>query len=144
VFVDESALTEDLMHAAHHQLAAPLLGVASILTLGCGLPGSTEPTLGAVDVTVSTTSADVDIDPDGYALSVDGGAGRAVGVNAHVTIDALRAGNHLVRLDGMASNCSVNGPNPLSFEMPTGRAAAPVSFAVFCLGANSGARDWDY
>jgi hypothetical protein len=131
------------MHATHHHLAE-LFGVASILTLGCGPSGSTEPTIGAVDVTVSTTSADVDIDPDGYAVSVDNGPGQAVGVNATLTIGALATGNHLVRLDGMAGNCSVNGPNPLSFEMRAGKAAASVSFTVFCVGAISGAGSWDY
>jgi hypothetical protein len=132
------------MHGTHHHLAAPLFGVASVLTLGCGLSGSTAPRTGAIDVTVATTSADADVDPDGYMLSVDAGPRRTVGVNATVTIDALPAGNHLVQLDGMASNCSVNGPNPLSFEMRAGKASSPVSFTVFCVGATSGAGGWDY
>lgn len=82
---------------------------------------------------VSTAGASIDLDPDGYALSVDGEPGRAVGVNAIVVFVALPAGNHLVRLDGLAPNCSVSGSNPRSVEAIAGKAASHISFSVSCI-----------
>ena len=117
---------------------ALLLGLAVILSSGCDSTGpTTVPTENVpIAVTVSTTGANIDLDPDGYTLSVDGGSGQAVGVNATVTIADLPTGNHLVRLDGVASNCSVAGTNPRSLDVINGdKAASPVSvlFSVSCV-----------
>jgi hypothetical protein len=132
------------MRATHGYLAATFLGFAAILTLGCDdSTGPAQPTTGAIQITVSTAGATVDIDPDGYTLSIDRGPGQAVAVNAAVTIGALSSGKHHVRLDGLASNCSVNGSNPRSVEVIAGQSAAPLSFAVSCF-APSGGGGWDY
>ena len=110
---------------------ATLVGLAAMLTLGCS--DSTGPTTTSVLVTVLT--AGTEADPDGYTLSIDDGPGQAVGVNATVTIDGLPTGNHLFRLDGLASNCSVSGTNPRSVDVIAVNAASPisVSFSVSCL-----------
>ena len=133
------------MHITHRLLATGLLGIAPILSLACGdRAGPSEPATGAVEIKVSTESAVTDIDPDGYTLSIDGGPGQPVGVSASVTIDALPSGRHLVSLEDLAPNCSVSGPNPFTIDVSGGKAAAPVTIRVVCLGAESGLGSWDY
>jgi hypothetical protein len=126
--------------------AAAFLGLAAILTMGCGdSTGPATQTTGVILISVSTTSASADVDPDGYALSIDGQPGQPVGVNANVTMGALLKGTHLVRLDGVASNCSVSGLNPRSVYVFPDQAPLPVYFSVSC-GAkgDGGAGYWDY
>jgi hypothetical protein len=135
---------EDIMCATYGYLAATFLGLAVIVTVGCDdSTGPALPTTGAIEITVST-SANIDIDPDGYALSIDGGPGQAVGVNATVMISALPSGKHLIRLDGLAPNCSVTGTNPRSVDVIADEAASPVSFSVSCRATTDGAGGWDY
>ena len=94
---------------------------------------------------MSTASASVDIDPNGYSVSVDGRPGQAVGVNAAVTFGSLSTGTHLVQLGDLALNCSVSGTNPRSVDVNADGAASPVSFAVSCIAmTETGAGDWDY
>ena len=136
------------MRITHH-LAARLFGLAAMLTLGCDdSTAPAEPTTGTIVVTVSTVSENMNVDPDGYILSIDGRQGATVGINASVTIDGLPSGHHLVRLDGLASGCSVKGTNPRSVNVTTINTASPavVSFSVLCsaTGGSSGAGDWDY
>lgn len=129
-----------------NSLAATFLGLAAMLTLGCNdSNGPAAPMTGAIEITVWTASADVDIDPDGYTLSIDGRPGQAVGVNAALTIGALSSGKHFVRLDGVAPNCSVGGANPRLVDVIADEAAAPVSFSVSCIAkGDTGAGEWDY
>ena len=134
------------MRVTTDHYAAVFLGLTAILTLGCGdSAGPTVQTTGAVEISVSTTSASTDVDPDGYALSIDGQPGQIVGVNAMLTIGALVQGTHLIRLDGLASNCSVSGPNPRSVYVWPDKAPWPVTFSVSCSAKDGGgAGDWDY
>jgi len=75
---------------------------------------------GTLVVDVKTSgAADADswgaIDPDGYAVWVDGSSSQAIGTNGLVTFSGLAAGDHEVALYGIASNCGVytlnKGPN---------------------------------
>lgn len=137
------------MRLTRYNLAATLPGLAAMLTLGCSDATSPrpEPTTGAIRVTVLTTGAESDIDPDGYALIINGGSGHAVGVNATVTISDLPTGVHLVRLEGLAANCSVSGTSTRWVDVITDTAAPSVSFTVACTAKSaigSGAGDWDY
>src|ERR1700694_677153 len=120
-----------------------------MLSLGCGDstgpttccpptggPPTGGPTTGAIQVVVKTGGATRDVDPDGYTMSIDGGPDQVLAIQASVTITDLPAGNHLVRLGGVASNCSVGGTNPRSVDVVAGsNAAAPslVSFFVSCI-----------
>jgi hypothetical protein len=134
-----------MMRVTTDHYAAAFLGFAAILTLGCGDStgplAPAPPTTGAIEVTVLTESASVDVDPDGYTLSVDGGSSQAVGVNATVTIGALSTGTHRLRLDGLAANCSVSGANPRSVDVIADERASPVSFSVTCVTTKG---YWDY
>lgn len=132
------------MRVTTDQYAAVFLGLAAILTLGCGDSAGPEPQrTGMVVISVSTSSTSDDVDPDGYTLSIDGQPRQAVGVNDFVTIGALLQGTHLLRLDDLASNCSVRGPNPLSVYVFPDKAPSPITFSVSC-SAKGGGGDWDY
>ena len=107
--------------------------VLAMLSLGCD--DSTGPLTGAIGITVSTEGETIDRDPNGYILSIDGAQAQAVDVNAALSIANLPAGTHLVRLDGLAPNCSISGTNPRSVEVVANFVA--VSFSVSCI-ANTG------
>ena len=120
------------IHQSGRHLATTLLVVA-MLSLGCD--DSTGPLTGAIGIIVSTAGETIDRDPDGYILSIDGAQAQAVDVNASLSIANLPAGTHLVRLDGLAPNCSISGTNPRSVEVVANFVA--VSFSVSCV-ANTG------
>jgi len=133
------------MRLTNCYLGASFLALAAIMTVGCGdSNGPVAPTTGAIRITVSTTSAIIDIDPDGYYLTIDGGPVHFVGVNSTWTVAALPIGSHLVRLDGLAQNCGVNGANPLSVYVTTDKPPSPASFSVACLTLKTEPGPWDY
>ena len=82
----------------------------------------------SIRVTTATTGAP--LDTDGYSLSVDGGAGQAIGINASLTL-SVSAGDHSVAVAGLASNCTIAEVNPRPVTVSAG-AQASVSFTVTC------------
>src|SRR6476620_9093818 len=128
---------EGHMRITHHHSAA-LVGFAAMMTLGCD--ASTAPKTGAIKITISTAGASIDVDPDGYSLSIDGRLSTVIGPNDVITIGDLAPGNYLVRLEGLATNCSVTGNNPVSVDVVDGdKSASPVgvAFSVSCIGTGS-------
>ena len=100
----------------HGQTAAVSFPVACVAT--------------GVEVTVATGG--LDIDHDGYTVSVDGASPLAVPANGSVRITRLPAGTHTLTLSGMAGNCaSATGTNPRSVDVPAGE-VVPVGFPVTC------------
>jgi len=83
------------------------------------------------DVRLTVVTAGADLDPDGYTVALDGGAGMAVAVNDSRTISGLSAGRHSALLTGLAPNCTVAGANPRDIEVGT-QETTQVSFAVNC------------
>ena len=123
--------TRSLSRAIAFAIAAP-----AALWLGCGGGADlTGPPAGSLQVTVATTGAEPD--PDGYAVSLDGGTARAVGVNETLLLEGLSAGTHALDLSGLAANCSPTGGSHVDVEV-TANATAAASFAIAC-GATSGA-----
>src|SRR5712675_55074 len=98
------------MELSRSHFAAALLSVA-VLMSGCA--DSTSPINGAIRATVTTTTAEIDRDPDGYNLRIDRGSPRAVDISGTVTFEGVGLGTHLVELAGLATNCEVIGTNPL-------------------------------
>src|SRR2546426_423285 len=94
--------------------------------VGCTATGGRSGT-----IRISTTTTGVDLDPDGYRVSVDGGAGAVVGVNDALIVPGLDSGSHTVTLGGTAFNCAVSSANPRSVEVVAG-GTADVSFAITC------------
>ena len=85
---------------------------------------------GSVQVTTVTTGSD--LDPDGYSVLVNGGLGRAIGVNATVTIPGVEPGDRSVELLNLASNCSVDGANPRTVTVAAA-ATVQTTFLVECV-----------
>jgi Tol biopolymer transport system component len=81
---------------------------------------------------VTTTTTGTDIDPDGYAVTVNGGAGQAIGTTAVLTLNNTAMGDRTVELTGVADNCTVAGDNPRTVNVPQG-AAVQTDFAIDCV-----------
>src|SRR5436309_14795562 len=90
-----------------------VVAVLLVLAVACSEPLG--PRIGDVRLTVATTGAD--LDPDGYAIALDGGAAMAVAVNDSKMISGLSAGSHSALLNGLAANCTVSGANPRDIDV---------------------------
>ncbi len=101
----------------------------SLLWLACGDGDLTAPETGRLTVTTSTTGSPAD--PDGYILGVDDREAQPIGGNAAITVDSLAEGDHLVRLTGVADNCTVAGENPRTVAVEGG-AEVESGFAISC------------
>src|ERR1051325_4424132 len=83
------------------------------------------------NLTVTTSTSGSNLDPDGYTVTVDGGASQAISTNGSVTFSGLSAASHTVGVSGVASNCSVGGGTSRTVSVPAG-GTATTSFAVSC------------
>lgn len=88
-----------------------------------------EPTTAVLELRTVTTGAPVD--PDGYAVRLDGGQPTAIGVNGTLSVPDLVAGEHVVELVGLASNCVPAGANPLTVTANAGDVVR-ARFEVVC------------
>jgi hypothetical protein len=89
---------------------------------------------GRIAVTTHTTTPfDPDLyDSDGYSVSLDGEAGRAIGVSATVIFSEVPPGVHSVTLSGMSAGCGFWLRNPQNVSVAAG-ALANVRFDVVCV-----------
>lgn len=112
----------------------PFLAVFSTLA-GCGDTLISVSTDGRIEISVTTTG--LDVDADGFSVSVDGGTQQFVAPAGRVTLAGLSAGSHSVFLSGLAENCHVDGSNPRTVVVG-GDGRAAVSFSVVCARATTG------
>ena len=84
---------------------------------------------GAIGLTTVTTGAPAD--PDGYEVSVDGGVGQAIGIDATLLIPDQAVGDHLVELGGVADNCMAQGDNPRLVSVAEDQ-TTQIEFEVIC------------
>src|SRR5207248_3256849 len=89
--------------------------VSTAFSVSCAAP---PPQTG--NLTVNTSTSGSNIDADGYTVTVDGNASRAIGTNGSVTFTELAAGSHTVALSGVAANCSVSGGKSRTVSVPAG------------------------
>jgi hypothetical protein len=87
------------------------------------------PDAGTIGVSVATAGAD--LDPDGYAVTLDAAGPWPVAVNGSISIPNVTAGAHQLALTGVAANCAVAGPQPQSVTVPAG-GTVQSGFAVDC------------
>jgi hypothetical protein len=83
------------------------------------------------NVTATTSTSGASIDPDGYIVSVDGGAGQLIPVNGSVTFNGVSSGSHSVALSGLTTNCTVSGADPQTVSVPSG-GTGTAAFSVSC------------
>jgi len=100
-----------------------------LVALACGGSESTGPSTGIVQIMASTTGPG--LDPDGYVVAVDGGAGQSLPVNGSVTFNQLSVGSHQFLLSGVATNCTLLSPNPVTVAVTAGD-TAPATFQLSC------------
>ena len=105
--------------------------VSGTLTSGdIAFSGSSFPTTGTLNVTTTTTGADVD--PDGYTVTVDGTNSASIADNGSQSFANLASGSHSVTLAGVAANCTVSGGNSQTANVPAGGSTS-VAFSVSCV-----------
>ncbi|HXG69581.1 MAG TPA: hypothetical protein VNJ04_03100 [Gemmatimonadaceae bacterium] len=80
---------------------------------------------------VGVVSTGVEIDNNGYTLSVDGGTDLPIGTHAAIVLGGLAVGEHTVGLAGLAANCTVSGANPQAIRV-TGTDTVTAFFQVAC------------
>jgi len=114
-------------------LPLAVVATSTLVWGGCGGSDTTGPGVQSQTglIQVSTSTSGVDLDPDGYAATLDGGAERAIGPNGVTTFSDVAVGSHQVALTGLADNCSVSGDNPGTVAVAGGE-TAQVSFLVSC------------
>jgi hypothetical protein len=117
-----------LVKRRHHMRMYP----AILLVVGLSLSACDDGGSPSADGTlrVSTASGGNDPDQDGYLLTVDGGDPVSLAATGTVEID-LAAGQHTLRLLGMAEHCSVSPQPPLDVDVPSGDTTS-VAFDVTC------------
>src|SRR3954471_10173463 len=82
-------------------------------------------------LTVTATTSGSNLDPDGYGVTLDGGASQPLGINATLTVPNIPTSSHQVELIGVALNCTVSGTNPRNVTVAAGKTAS-VAFKVTC------------
>jgi hypothetical protein len=105
-------------------------GTATVaFTVTCAPPPG-----GSLRLTTSTTGTN--LDPDGYAFSVDGGAAQQIPANGSLVLENVAPGSHSVALSGIAEGCMLDGRNPRSVNV-TSEAVVELVFAIRCAPATS-------
>jgi Tol biopolymer transport system component len=106
------------MTSRHNLRIASLLLATVLSACGGGGDSTAPPTTGTLDFNVVTTG--VDIDADGFLLTVDGGSPQAIPANGTLSISNL-PGSHTLTISGLAFNCDVNTA-PASAAVTAGKA----------------------
>src|SRR6266550_6322767 len=99
-----------------HRIETALLLSATLLSACGGGDSTAPPTTGTLEFSVVT--AGVDIDADGFALSVDGQP-QVLPANGTVSFSAL-PGNHSLSVSGFAFNCDLTAA-PTSTNVALGK-----------------------
>lgn len=117
------------MAAARRTLLA-LAAAAGWLALACGDGPTPLPTPDrTLRVTVVTTG--VDFDSDGYLLHGDNIEQAVVSAGTVTIYRDLAPGSYELRLDGLAANCTLDGPDTMPVTIVDGHLSS-VSFRVQC------------
>jgi len=119
------------MRAPRYPKAVVVLGVVTLLIIGCGDDEVTNPPPGPTGtVTVSTASIGSAIDADGYTVLLNGSDTGPIGANSSVSV-GVAVGEYVVELTGLADNCGVIGGNPIAVTI-VAEQATPIEFSVAC------------
>jgi hypothetical protein len=92
-------------------------------------PLAPSPASGSISVTIETSGAGQD--PDGYAVTLDGGSGLPIGADGTLALSDLAPGAHAVGLTGISANCRLDGDNPRAVSVASGTVAS-VAFSITC------------
>lgn len=79
----------------------------------------------------TTVAEGASVDPDGYAIQLDGLFTQHVDANGEVSFDAVTTGRHDLVLSGLAVNCTESTSNVRTVDVAPG-ATVRVSFDIAC------------
>ena len=103
------------------------LAVCLLASLACDGIDSINLDLDLELLTVTVTTGGVNLDADGYTLSITGRPDEAIGINES-RVFSISGDNVTVQLSGVAGNCVVdNNPQAVNISGPT-----TVTFTVAC------------
>jgi Tol biopolymer transport system component len=88
------------------------------------------------ELAISAVTTGVDLDPDGYTVAVDGGAGTAILSNGTITLADLSPGDHQLTLSGLDDNCALQEATPLRVSVPEA-SRATTTLHISCTYANT-------
>lgn len=117
------------MSVVARQLKQMILWGVPLAGLACGGDGGTD--VQPPPLRITTVTSGVEVDQDGYGVSIDGQAAQAIGVNTSLTVNQIADGAHTVGLSDVAGNCAVGGQNPQSVNVTSG-VTASIDFEVTC------------
>ena len=107
-----------------------VVSLLSLLTLtACEVTFLSISTDGRLEITVVTNGNTIDL--DGYSVTIDGSQATSVDANGTITLAQITEGSHMVQLSEVDQNCSVQGDNPRTVVMPSGKTLT-MSFVVAC------------
>ena len=114
-----------------HRTALPpiMLGAGLFILVACGGEDLVRPTTGTLEVTTSTTGAD--LDEDGYLLTLDDRPEEAIDVREDLAISDLAPGDHFVTLSGVAQTCTLVGAGARTVTVIAGD-TVNVTFRINC------------
>lgn len=120
------------------RVVGPAITVLVLVIMACsdgdsGGPGAA--TTGAIQVMTSTSGSTPD--PDGYEITVSGGAAQPMGGDATLTIPDLAPGPYSLELTEVAVNCSVGDDNPRAVNVVAGETVR-TTFSVSCVAFATG------
>jgi hypothetical protein len=111
---------------------AGLVVLSPVALVSCGGDGNSLASAGGGTLEIVASTSGAELDPDGYAVSLDGVFEAAIGADATLRLDHVEPGAHTVELAGVAANCSLAGENPRAVSITPGD-TTPVRFQVTCL-----------
>ncbi len=110
----------------------PVVSPAALaLIWACGGTDPVSPSAVAT-LEVATSTSGVEVDADGYSVALDGDPGTPIGATAQITLRGITPGDHRVRLDGIADNCTLTGGNPRTFSLAPADTMR-VGFSLSCV-----------
>jgi hypothetical protein len=112
-------------------------GLLLVLAAGCSDPSAPGTGVEATGTLALRVVTNVDFDPNGYSLSVDGAAPKFVpavfpGYEQAVRVSGLSPGAHNLSVSGVAGNCLASPQHPIAFTVSAGT-NTQVEVAVVCL-----------
>lgn len=103
-----------------------------LMAAGCDSMSSGVNSFGRIEVTAFTTGPDEDL--DGYAVIVDDWSAATISANGSHIVENVRAGSHVVRFDGIATNCALDADRKV--VNVTANHVTSVEFVVTCIARN--------
>src|SRR5262249_20535604 len=99
--------------------------------VACGSSGDGGTNIGVPPLEITTSTSGASLDSNGYSATVDAGTAIAIGDNDTVIVGDAGAGNHVVGLSGLASNCQLQGPANDTVAVTDG-STAHAGFSITC------------